>query len=207
MVLITSTGFTNPEVYKFVEDHSEINIRKACIIPTATLPDKAEHPIAQRVHSFLKEKGVMIVDFFDIEYEDPFLLQAYDLIFILGGNSSHLHFHAYKSGFMPMLKKLIMDKKIVIGASAGALLLTTGNHYTKYFNKILRIDEGGYYADGLGITNDILFPHYDMMCERFIGLEDKLKTIEDKCNIKLKRLKNMDFIAIDDDGVVSEFIN
>ncbi len=55
-------------------------------------------------------------------------------------------------------------KQNIIGASAGAMLLSSGNKYTKNFGKNIGINEEmpkNFDSDGLNFTDHILFPHYE----------------------------------------------
>ena len=205
MVFLTSTGFANPKIYKLLLENSSRDINKACIITTATLPLKEEHPIAINTYNYLKNHGIDKVDYIDIEFDNPDKLYNYDLIFILGGNSCHLHYHMINSKADKVLLDLIDKKYNVIGASAGAMLLSSGNQYTKYF-KLGIEEDGDYFVKGLSITEDILFPHYDMFCERVSNLESQLLAIEKEHNIRITRLKNMDFIYISNDNEVTKVL-
>lgn len=203
MVFLTSTGFTNPKVYKLITKNTIKEIKSACIITTAAIPLKENNPFAVKAYNFLLGKEIEIVDYIDIEFEEPTKLFNYDLVFILGGDSCHLFSHIKKSGADKVLLEMVDKKLNIVGASAGAMLLSSGNKYTKEFSNILGIDEGiSDYSDtqGLNITNHILFPHYDMFSEKVTNLEDELMSIESKYDINITRLKNMDFLYIDNNG-------
>lgn len=205
MVFLTSTGFTNPKVYELLVANTSRDINNACIITTATIPLKEKHPIAIKSFDFLLRQRIKKVNFFDVEFDNPANLYRYDLIFILGGNSCHLHYHIYNSGTDKILLEMIEKKYNVIGASAGAMLLSSGNEFTKYFALDFK-EEGDYFVQGLNITNDILFPHYDMFYEKVPDLEKQLVIVENQYNIKISRLKNMDFIYIDNNNVLTRVV-
>lgn len=205
MVIMTSTGLRNPKVYELILENATNNIVKACVIASG-LPNKERHPIAIGTYNSLTEYGISKVDYIDFEGDDVTRLNEYDLVVILGGNSCDLIYQCYKSGAGRILSNMINEKKVIVGASAGAMLLSSGNEYTKYFGDILGIEEGDYFASGLCVTDHILFPHYDIMDERVEGLESKLCALEEKHFIKIERLNNMEFICVDDSGSVSKHI-
>jgi dipeptidase E len=209
MVFLTSTGFTNPKVYKRIIQNTIKKIQSACIITTAAIPLKENNPLAIRNYNFLSGKGIKKVDYMDVEFDDPKELFNYDLVFILGGNSRHLLYHVKQSGADKILLEIAKKKRTIVGASAGAMLLSSGNKYTKDFNDILGINEDicdPLDLQGLNITDHILFPHYDMFSEKVTDLESKLVAIESKYNSTITRLKNMDFIYIDNAGVLNTVI-
>lgn len=206
MIFLTSTGFTNPIVYNLLLENTLRDINNACIITTGTTPltpIREKHPIAIKSYNFLANQEISKIDYFDVEFDNPDKLYNYDLILILGGNSCHLHYQMYNSGTDKVLLDMIDKKYNIVGASAGAMLLSAGNQYTKYFRLGIE-EEGDYYVSGLNITDDILFPHYDMFCERVPDLENQLLTIENKHKISITRLKNMDFIYIDNDNTLTK---
>lgn len=204
MIFLTSTGFRNKKVYKLLLENTSRNIKKVCIIPTG-IPMKDKHPISINTANYLLNQGIKDVDYFDAEYENPDKLYQYDVILILGGNSCHLLYHMYNSGADKVLLDMIDKKYNIIGASAGAMFLAAGNQYTKYFKLDIE-EEGDYFVSGLNITNDILFPHYDMFCNKVKDLEKQLIKIEKEQNISITRLKNMDFIYVDNDNKLIKVI-
>lgn len=196
MIFLTSTGFLNSEVYKLLRQERNTDYSSACIIITGLLPLKKEHPIAQNSRRYLFNNNIDRVDLLDVEFEDPSILTQYDLIFILGGHFNHLFYHLRESGADEYIKLHVEEGKDIVGASAGAWFLASGNEFSKDFT-FLGIDET--YSEevnpeGLGFIDMNLFPHYDIFTEKVDGLEEKLQEIEERRGIIISRLNNMDFI-------------
>jgi len=203
MVFLTPTGFTNPEVYRVLEEYSVIPIKRTCIIAAGLLPQKNAHPVARNTYSFLAEKGIEDLFFFDPDHDDPNMLSNCDLVTILGGDSCRLFNSLKKSGTDVVMKEIAGRGAHLVGASAGAMFLSSGNEYTKHFGPIIGIEENAEELidpEGLGFTDDILFPHYDMFLQRVPDLDRMLNGIEEKYHIKITRLKNMEFIYVDPKG-------
>lgn len=203
MVFLTSTGFTNPKVYQTLEQRSPRSINRACIIDAGLRSIKNAHPVAKATYDFLAGKGIWEICFFDPYEDDSHILLNCDLITILGGDSCRLFSSIKNTGTDDAIKKAADEGVHIVGASAGAMLLASGNEYARYFSPIL-----GIYEDfeelsdskGLEFTNDVLFPHYDMFLQRVPDLDEKLNGIEEKFSISITRLKNMEFIYVDAEG-------
>ncbi|MBN1624639.1 MAG: Type 1 glutamine amidotransferase-like domain-containing protein [Clostridia bacterium] len=201
MIFLTSAGFTNPNVFKLLKESSLKPVQRACIIANGMQPLKEKHPIALITRNYLVQKGLKEVDFYNLEFDDPNTILKYDIVTILGGNSCVLFNLVKKTGIDVQLRKMGDRGSHIIGASAGAMLLSSGNKYTKYFGSIIGITEDiSEDTHGLGFTDDVLFPHYDMLLSKVKDLEQQLCRIELEHNIKIVRLKNMDFIYVDSDG-------
>lgn len=201
MVFLTSTGFTNSEVFEILRKNRGEEYNSACIIVTGLLPLKKEHPIAKNSKRYLFNNHINQVDLIDVEFESPSLLEQYDLILILGGHSNHLFYHLRESGADKHIIKHVESGKDIVGASAGAWFLASGNEFSKDFT-FLGIDEiypQEINHQGLNFISMNLFPHYDMFCERVEDLESKLRALEERRGFSLSRLNNMDYIYMDNE--------
>lgn len=134
------------------------------------------------------QMGFHTIDFTDIEYDDPETLRKYDVIYICGGNPFHLLYHIKKSGCDRILKSLANKNVIIVGVSAGAVILGPNinivNYFTPQINTINLRD-----LTALGLTDTYIFPHYD---REDLFANNAEKTIEDrivafetlnKCNV------------------------
>lgn len=204
MVVLTSTGFTNPNVLKVLMDNRKSKYPNICIIVTG-IPEKKNHPIVKNTVNSLRDK-IEDICLLDVEIENPSILEKYELILILGGHSAHLFYHLNKSGAKEIIINHVKQNKDIVGASAGAWYLSSGREHSKDF-VFLGIDETYEFevdSKGLGLIDLNLFPHFDMFSNKVDGLDKELKEIEKKRGIQFKRLNNMDFIYKDNNGVIHE---
>lgn len=203
MIFLTSTGFSNPQVFSLLMENRKSDFSSACIICTG-IPEKKNHPIVKNAVNYFSDRNIENICILDVEYEDPSVIQNYELIFILGGNSSHLFYHLKKSGTDKYIRQHVNNGRDIVGASAGAWYLSSGRKYADSFT-FLNIDETyPQYVDsnGLNLIEGYLFPHYDMFCDQIEDLDSKLTNIEKNRNVKFIRLKNMDFIYKDNMGII-----
>lgn len=123
-LLLTSNGFFNDaikeEFLKLIK--CESNDMDVAIITTAS-PLKENNRFAQKAKEDFKEMGVKKIDFIDIEFDDPKRLLFKDVIYINGGNPYHLLFHFKQSGADVIFRNLLKTNIVILGVSAGALLL------------------------------------------------------------------------------------
>jgi peptidase E len=140
MVIMTSKGFTNKDVLSYINfpDRKVIN---ACVITTAALPLKENGPNTKAAFEFIQKHITEKVDFIDVEFSDPNKLFTYDLIYITGGNSFHLFSIMQQTKSDKIILELMKKNKIIIGSSAGAMFLSSGNKYNTVINPILNIEE------------------------------------------------------------------
>ena len=95
---------------------------KAVIITTAS-PLKEKNKFALKTKNDFLEMGINQVDFIDVEVEKGEKLEEYNIIYINGGNPFRLLYFMKKSGADSTLKSLSKQNAILIGASAGAVIL------------------------------------------------------------------------------------
>ncbi|MFA6397926.1 MAG: Type 1 glutamine amidotransferase-like domain-containing protein [Candidatus Paceibacterota bacterium] len=117
--------------------------------------------------NWYKQFGIDDLFYFDIdkEYDETKLdeLLSCDAIFLSGGNSYYFLNSLQKHNFLPILKKFVEDGGILIGASAGSILMSKTI-------SIVTIDEniGGDQNDiglkdfsALDLNDFEFFPHFD----------------------------------------------
>ncbi|MDX8365520.1 Type 1 glutamine amidotransferase-like domain-containing protein [Cytobacillus sp. IB215665] len=123
-LLLTSNGFYNDSIknqlLKLV--NREVNEKKVAIITTAS-PYKEKNKYAQKAKEDFKKMGFQNIHFIDLEFESPESLTQQDVIYINGGNPFNLLFHSKKSGADNILRQLVSKNVVIIGVSAGAVLL------------------------------------------------------------------------------------
>ncbi|MGN7412381.1 Type 1 glutamine amidotransferase-like domain-containing protein [Paenibacillus sp. SAF-068] len=199
-LLLTSCGFYTEDIKKqFLElIDGEISQLKVSIITTAS-PSKETNRYAQRAFQEFKDMGFQHINFVDIEFDDPQILLHRDVIYINGGNPFTLLYYAKKSGADEIIRTLAAQNVIIVGVSAGTLLLGPNINivdcFTPQMNTMNLTD-----FKALGVTDKLIFPHYD---RDDIFKDSTNKTIEERIvefeaneNCKVTRLTDEEYISI-----------
>jgi dipeptidase E len=208
MVFLTSSGFSNHKVWSLITQYFGRPVSNACIITTGAVPLKEKSPYCIKILESLKGYGIPNVAVIDIEFENPQLLRQYDLVVLMGGNSKHLFSELKKSQCDKVILENIADGRILVGISAGAMFLSSGNSHCKYIDPILNIDQEfpcDFDHSGLKITNHWILPHIDRFRDLNPNLETELRRIEVAEKIVITRMKNGDFVFVNGNGLVQEY--
>ncbi|ANU10956.1 peptidase E [Planococcus antarcticus DSM 14505] len=199
-ILLTSNGFGTEQIkQKFLmllpKPASAI---KAVIITTAS-PEKEASKSAVKAKQDLIEMGVVHVTFFDFEYESPKALGSYDAVFLNGGNPFQLLYWLKKSGGSEIMNELAQQKTVFVGASAGAMVLGGSIEVAGFFKPELNTLKLADF-NALGLTEKLLFPHYDRedLFPDGIGrtIEQRIKRFELDKNETVVRLKDHEYLSI-----------
>ncbi|MEH7438216.1 Type 1 glutamine amidotransferase-like domain-containing protein [Neobacillus drentensis] len=199
-VLLTSNGFFTDQIkqqfLQLIDD--QLENKKATVITTAS-QQKQDNKFAIKAKEDLIEMGFNLVDFTDIEFDQPDILRKYDVIYINGGNPFYLLYHLKKSGADLIIKKLAKQGVIFIGVSAGAMIfgqnIEVVSLFTPQMNNVQIND-----LSAIGLTNKIIFPHYDRE-DLFPdplsrSIEDRLKVFESLANYPIARLKDDEYLLV-----------
>jgi len=206
MIVLTSNGFTQPKIYDYLVSQKVGKLRNACIIITAVLPEKEKAPWVINTQNDLLNKGFEKVSLYDFEVEDFHKLINYDLIYFMGGNPYNLLKYVKHIQVENMLNELHTNNKILIGRSAGSMVLSSGIHYVEIFNDIMQFGDevrntvGLSEFDGLKYSKQILFPHYDKAKLKIKNLENELLLIEKQENIVITRFNDTEAFFITNDN-------
>jgi dipeptidase E len=160
------------------------------IITTASAEWKEKNKHAILAKQVLESMDFKQVDFFDIEFENPNKLKEFDVIYINGGNPFYLLYHLKKSGADKVMTRLASNGVIILGISAGGVVLGPNIRIVNYFDKKLNIIK---LKDlrGLNLTKIIIYPHYTK------NLEDKIKKFEVKYKCSVRRLTDGQSLVIE----------
>jgi dipeptidase E len=156
-LLLTSGGLRNPTLTKALlglaaKPAGEL---KVAFIPTAmnTEPGDKGWAIAQLVR--LQEMGVSQVDIVDVSAIPKAIwlprLEASNVIFVNGGNTTHLMSCFNKSGLTKELPKLLQTR-VYVGVSAGSYIATPDLRFNS--------DKTSKVLDGLSLVSFGLQAHY-----------------------------------------------
>lgn len=206
MIVLTSNGLAQPRIYNLILEQANLKPRKACVVVTAVVPEKESAPWVISACKDLLEKGIEQVEIFDFETQDYQLLASFDLIYFMGGNPFALIKHARTPQVHALLSYLHQDGKIIIGRSAGSMLLTSGATYVEAFNDIMgfgnevRNTVGISDLSGFNFTDQILFPHFDKATQKVEGVEEKIAEIERREEIQIVRLRDGEAYFVDENN-------
>ncbi|WHY99358.1 Type 1 glutamine amidotransferase-like domain-containing protein [Peribacillus simplex] len=199
-ILLTSNGFfTDLIKQQFLQlIDGDLSNLKATIITTAS-HKKQNNRFAMKAKEDLLGYGFKKVDFNDIEFYKPELLEKYNVIYINGGNPFNLLYHMKKSGADLIIKDIAKQNTVIVGVSAGAIILGPNIEVVNYFTpQINTVDMQDLTA--LGLTNKAIFPHYDredlFPNNSGMSIEDRLKVFENINKCSVVRLKDDESVLI-----------
>lgn len=200
-MLLTSNGFYTEQIKeKFLsllpKPPSEIS---AVIITTASLEKESSKSVIKAKKDLI-DMGIAHVAFFDFEYENPRVLEAYDAVFLNGGNPVQLLYWIKKSGGVQVLRKISQQKTVFVGASAGAMVLggtiEVANFFAPELNTLKQTN-----FNALKFTEILLFPHCDredlFPDEAGRTIEERIKEFESRKRVVVSRLKDDEYLLID----------
>ncbi len=200
-LLLTSNGFYTKEISKHFLSllNRATNKLKVAILTTAS-PQKEQNRFAQKAKEDFREMGFQIIDFIDVEFDNPERLKNKDVIYINGGNPFELLFHIKQSGTDRILKQLVSKDVVIVGVSAGAILLGPNIKVVHFFTpQIDKLNTKDFSA--LELTDKLVFPHCnreDLFRDRSNKtIEDRLKEFETLEKCRIVRLKEHEFITIE----------
>jgi len=200
-LLLTSNGFYNDAIkdgfLKLIK--GKPNELGVAIITTAS-PQKENNKYAQKAKEDYEDMGFRNIDFIDIEFDNPKSLAHKDVIYINGGNPFNLLFHTKQSGADSAFRDLVNKNVVIIGVSAGAVLLGPNikvvHFFTPQMNTLNTMD-----FSALGLTDKVVFPHYDredlFKDSTNKKIEDRLKEFEILEGCEVTRLKDDEYIIIE----------
>ncbi|MGG0848530.1 Type 1 glutamine amidotransferase-like domain-containing protein [Peribacillus simplex] len=199
-ILLTSNGFfTDLIKQQFLQlIDGDLSNLKATIITTAS-HKKQNNRFAMKAKEDLLGYGFKKVDFNDIEFDKPELLEKYNVIYINGGNPFYLLYHMKKSGADLILKDIAKQNTVIVGGSAGAITLGPNIEVVNYFTPQINIVDMQDFT-ALGLTDKAIFPHYDRedLFPNNSGrsIEDRLKVFENLNKCSVVRLKDDESLLI-----------
>lgn len=197
-LILTPKGFYSEEVqFEFKRMIGKITDHMAAIITTAA-EGKEKDFFAIKTKEELHRMGFQKVDFIDVEFDHAEILKDYEALYICGGNPFHLLQQFKKSGADQVLKKLEDRNLIVVGVSAGAMILgpsiEVAAHFTPDMNTVQLQD-----FSALSLFPNPIFPHYGRE-DRFPSqdgrtIEERLKAFEGMRKVDVIRLKDDQYIV------------
>ncbi|WP_458121645.1 Type 1 glutamine amidotransferase-like domain-containing protein [Paenibacillus sp. Z6-24] len=176
-ILLTSCGFYTDSIKdQFLQLIDRETSRLNVTIITTASPKKENNAYAQKAKKDFREMGFQNIDFTDLEFDNPERLIQKDIIYINGGNPFNLLYHTKKSGADEILKHLASQNVIIIGVSAGTILLGPHLKIVQFFTPQMNTFDIKDFS-ALHVTDKLIFPHYD---REDIFQDDTGKTIEER---------------------------
>lgn len=187
MLILTSDGLSSDnliqETKKYISTH-----RTAAIITTASVGYKEKDWHIPRVTDELQSLGLS-VSYLDLEFESPELINDYDVVVINGGNPFYLLKHI-KKWEMDSIFKEFAENYILIGISAGSIILQNTIDLFARFSPEMNDDVNLSDFTGLCLTNHEILPHYSRFVTRYDRFEERAMEYETERNIKLFRIND-----------------
>lgn len=169
---------------------------KAAIITTASL-HKENNKYAKKAKKDLSDFGIQQIEFCDVENDNLDYLSKSNIVLIMGGNPFYLQHHLRKSGADTVIKDLSKRNTVLVGISAGAMVLGPSIEIAFYFTPEMNTIKSDN-SHALEITKTQIFPHYDRE-ELFIdkkgkSIEERMLKYEHEYKCTVARLRDADFI-------------
>ncbi|WP_424237629.1 Type 1 glutamine amidotransferase-like domain-containing protein [Bhargavaea ginsengi] len=200
-LLLTSNGFYTDKIRRRFLGllDADPRILEAAIITTAS-PLKERNRFAEKARSDFEKMGFRKVDWVDVESESPDILLQKDVIYINGGNPFFLLEQMKKSGADRVLAELAQKGTVIVGVSAGAVLLGPDIRIVHYFTPQLNVRNIEDFS-ALGLTDKRIFPHYDRedLFREATGrtIEERLRLFETIESCIVTRLNDDGFLVVE----------
>ncbi len=144
-----------------------------------------------RTLEFYKQFGIKELSYIDVadEYIKDFdkTLNESEIIHLSGGMVNLFAANIYKRNYDILIKEAVDQGKLLIGVSAGAIIMGPDLEITKIYEKV----QNNEYQKGMGIVDFVLVPHIDT-------IREKLNSIS--INYELKECKDSDILYINNNG-------
>ena len=198
-IIITSGGFNT--VNNYVSDENIELFRKIAsgkkvlIIANAAPVGSGNYIARENVRDNFLSVGAVSADIVDLNGDNVDMILSYDVIYMLGGNLTHLIELIKSTNFKELLLKFL-EKGVYIGESAGSMILADDVKYAYDLKKGTKpkydvvLDS---YA-GLGLIDLYIFPHYQKTSDE---MRTKTDNYEKATGIKITRLNDGEIIVID----------
>jgi dipeptidase E len=195
-LLLTSGGLRNPTLVNslIVLVDKPINTVKIAFIPTAMNTEPGDKNWAISQMQQLQDIGIAQLDIVDISAvpKDIWLprLQESDVIFVNGGNTTHLMKCFSESGLTEELPKLL-ESRVYVGASAGSYIATPDTH--------MHSDNSAIVLPGLHFVDFGLQAHYKREDFPFARTYENVKKRVEGCQYTIYALDDQMAVQVEGD--------
>lgn len=192
MIVLTSNGLSSDGLMNKMKKH--VTTGKAALVVTADNVYKEKNYHVERLTQELEALGLS-VDCFDFDVQSPAELAPYDVVEIIGGNPYYLLNSIRQNNFVEMLADFAKSK-VIIGCSAGALVLTPSLDLIDLYSPEMNIVDLKDLS-ACHLTNVRLLPHYSKFMNRYDHFEEKCLQYEQENRCSVIRLNDGEGIFID----------
>jgi len=169
----------------------EPSSQKVAIIVNATNSEKKKAKKTRKVKSRFETIGfdTTKIEMFDLRKRKVDDLMNFDIVYILGGNPFLLLDEVKKTKADQVLKKYVTHNKILMGYSAGALILGPNLKLMDSVDNLLGFNEMGLEElECLGFYDFYIFPHYKDFSNQVPELADEIDKFEAHEKAKVYRI-------------------
>lgn len=198
MIYLTSNGLTSKDLKDHVKGRLQDH-EKAVLITTASMYKHDDHHVPGVVQAL--EDLKLKVDLMDIEVDDINMLSSYDVIYFLGGNPFYLLHYLRVHDLGPILKQHLSQGKMIIGASAGSIVLTPSVGIVHELDPHLNI-HGFEDLSGLELVTFEIIPHYSRFKDKYQAFESRVATYGQRAEFPLYALNDGEGYYISPEGHV-----
>lgn len=192
MIVLTSNGLSSDGLMNKMKKH--VTTGKAALVVTADNVYKEKNYHVERLTQELRTLGLS-VDCFDFDTQSPAELAPYDVVEIIGGNPYYLLNSIRQNNFVEMLADFAKSK-VIIGCSAGALVLTPSLDLIDLYSPEMNIVDLKDLS-ACHLTDVRLLPHYCKFMNRYDHFEEKCLRYEQENRCSVIRLNDGEGIFID----------
>ena len=192
MIVLTSNGLSSDRLMTEMRKH--ITTGKVALVVTADNVYKEKNYHVERLTQELRTLGLS-VDCFDFDTQSPADLMNYDVVELIGGNPYYLLDSIRKNGYSKVLADFAKSK-VVIGCSAGSLVLTPSLDLIDLYSPEMNIVDSQDLS-ACHLTDVRLLPHYSKFLKRYDQFEEKCLQYEQENKCRVIRLNDGEGIFID----------
>lgn len=178
--------------------------KRACIVTTASSHKERSNGAVATRQTFLR-LGLECADFIDIERDSPDLLQKYDVLYLNGGNPFYLLAWMKKRNVVSILREQAAQGRLVVGMSAGAMVLARSIAHVSHLNRIAGYEPMDVDAltdyEAVGLTGITVVPHYNRFIATDPDFEAKLRKLEKSCGVEFTRVRDGEAVVIEEHKV------
>ena len=193
MIVLTSNGLSS--AYLMTEMRKYIKTGKAALVVTADNVYKEKNYHVERLTQELEALGLS-VDCFDFDTQSPADLMNYDVVELIGGNPYYLLDSIRKNGYSEALA-VFANSKVIIGCSAGALVLTPSLDLIDLYSPEMNIVDLKDLS-ACRLTEVRFLPHYSKFLNRYDHFEERCALYEQENACSVLRINDGEGVFINE---------